>query len=213
MGYYFFVLLNAVLLIRPEELLPEIAGLRLYMIVICLCLLTSGQRVLALLQPEELANRPITVCVLGLFAAVIASQLVRGQFERGAALRGGVRQGHPVLPVAGRLGRYPRAVRGFLAWIVGFVAVLTTFALLQYHHVIDIPALTTFERREYDEETGEVVVLPQLRASGIFNDPNDLCLILVAGSILHVYRAATAANLGGSAAWCCGAPIGVFGYA
>lgn len=211
MGYYFFVLLNAVLLIRPEELLPEIAGLRLYMIVICLCLLTSGQQVLALLQPEELAKRPITVCVLGLYAAVVASQLVRGQFDLVSLYAGEI--GKVILYYLLLVASVdtPERLRGFLAWIVGFVAVLTTLALLQYHHVIDIPALTTFERREYDEETGEVIVLPQLRASGIYNDPNDLCLILVTGSICALYRAATTATLIGSAAWL--APIGVFGYA
>src|SRR5207302_81154 len=36
MSFALFIVLNAVLLIRPEDLLPEIAGTRLYLIVIAL---------------------------------------------------------------------------------------------------------------------------------------------------------------------------------
>jgi hypothetical protein len=211
MGYYLFVLLNAILLIRPEELLPEIAGLRLYLIVICLCLLTSGHRILALLQPAELANRPITVCVLGLLAAVVVSNLVRGRLDLVSNYGGEF--GKVVLYYLLLVATIdtPERMRGFLAWIVGFVSALAALALLQYHHVIDIEALTALERRQYDPETGDVIYMPQLRASGIYNDPNDLCLILVTGSICALYRAATTSTLVGSAAWL--APVGVFGYA
>ena len=37
MSFALFLVLNGVLLIRPEELFPEIAGLRLYLIVIVAC--------------------------------------------------------------------------------------------------------------------------------------------------------------------------------
>ncbi len=211
MGYYLFVLLNAVLLIRPEEILSEIAGLRLYLIAICLCLLTSGQRVLALLRPNELAARPINLCVVGVYVAIVLSQLIRGQF--GVAMEHASEFGKIVLYylLLVAVVDTPERLRALLGWIVGFVAVLSTIALLQYHQVIDIPALAVLERREYDEETGEVIILPQLRASGIYNDPNDLCLILVTGCICALYRATTSASLVGSAAWL--GPIGVFGYA
>ena len=46
MNFAFFVLLNAVLLIRPEELVPDIAGLRLYLIALVLCTLTTLPRLL-----------------------------------------------------------------------------------------------------------------------------------------------------------------------
>ena len=44
MKFALFLLLNAVLLLRPEELFPEIAGLRLYLLVIVPCTLLSLPR-------------------------------------------------------------------------------------------------------------------------------------------------------------------------
>src|SRR5579859_6624922 len=81
MSFALFILLNAVLLIRPEELYPEIAGLRLYLIVISLCLVTTIPKLLPQLSVPMLARRPITVCVLGLLGAVTLSLLVRGQMS------------------------------------------------------------------------------------------------------------------------------------
>src|SRR4051794_35891200 len=79
MGFWLFLLLNTVLLIRPEELLPDIAGLRLYLMVISLCVLTAAPQLIDALQPHRLGERPITVCVLGVWCAGILSQVVRGQ--------------------------------------------------------------------------------------------------------------------------------------
>src|SRR4029434_4048871 len=79
-----FIVLNAVLLIRPEELWPEIAGLRLYLIVISLCLAAAAPRLLTQLSPHTLAQRPITVCVLGLLAAVALSLVARGRVDEAA---------------------------------------------------------------------------------------------------------------------------------
>ena len=213
MNFALFVLLNAVLLIRPEELLPSIAGLRLYLIVIAGCLLTTGSRILEKLRPGELAAQPITVCVLGVWAAGILSQLARGQLGLAADFAGDF--GKVVLyylllvSVLESVGR----VRAFLGWIVVFVVVISTLGLLQYHGVIDNEALRPLERKDYRSEldTEEADVFLQLRGTGIYNDPNDLCLILVTGSLCALYRAVSAGGWIGRLLWL--APIGLFGYA
>src|SRR5262249_54560162 len=79
MSFALFILLNAILFIRPEELWPEIAGLRLYLIVMALCLLTTSPKLLAQLSLQSLALRPITVCVLGLLVASAISFMARGR--------------------------------------------------------------------------------------------------------------------------------------
>src|SRR5947209_8006528 len=86
MGFVLFVLLNAVLFIRLEELWPESAGLRLYLIVISLAALLSLPDVLHHLRPSEIAKRPITVCVFGLFLATALSLLARGRGDDAAEL-------------------------------------------------------------------------------------------------------------------------------
>jgi len=80
-------------------------------------------------------------------------------------------------------------LQSFLTWIVAFTAILTVVALLQYHEYIDLPALEMAERYEEDEE-GELIPVYQLYSTGIFNDPNDLSMILVIGMIISLYRVA-----------------------
>ena len=89
---------------------------------------------------------------------------------------------------------------------------MTTLSLLQYHEYIDVEALRPLERRgEVDPDSGEAATLTQLRASGIYNDPNDLCLILTTGSVCCLALSVTAANLLTRIVWLI--PIGAFGYA
>ena len=63
MDFALFIVLNAVLLIRPEDFFPELAGLRLYLVTISLNVLVALPKILRQLHPEELARRPITACV------------------------------------------------------------------------------------------------------------------------------------------------------
>jgi putative inorganic carbon (HCO3(-)) transporter len=211
MSFAFFIALNAVLLIRPEELLPDIAGARLYLIIMGFCLLTAGPRVWAQLAPAQLVRRPITLCVLGLFVAVALSHLARGQFTRAfdEASEFGKVVVYYLLLVA--VVDTPGRLRTFLGWLVVFVIVLATLGLLQYHEVIDIEALRPVEQKEFDPETGDLLSYPRLCSSGIYNDPNDLCLILVTGSLCCLYRAASARGWLTAIMWL--APIGLFGYA
>jgi O-Antigen ligase len=105
----------------------------------------------------------------------------------------------------------PGRLRALLTWIVVCVTVVSTLGLLQYHGVIDNAALRPLERKEIGPEGEDPTVLVQLRSTGIFNDPNDLCLILMTGSSCAVYRAMTAGSVAGRIVWL--APIALFVYA
>src|SRR4051812_20994591 len=83
MAFFFFLLLNAVLFIRPEELVPELLGLQLYQALIVVCLVMTVPAVLRQLTARSLGTQPITLCVVGLLAAVILSQVSHLQFGIG----------------------------------------------------------------------------------------------------------------------------------
>jgi putative inorganic carbon (HCO3(-)) transporter len=68
----------------------------------------------------------------------------------------------------------------FLAAITFFTVLLTTLAVLHYHKFIDLPALAAVEEYDLDEFTGQRSTTRRLCATGIFNDPNDLSMIIVA---------------------------------
>lgn len=210
MSLWLFLLLNAVLLIRPEELYPGLAGLHLYQLVMGLCLLAAGPRLIDTLQPRRLAERPVTLCVLGVWAASILSQLARGQV--GLAMDFGAEFGKAIVYFLLLVSVIdtPARLRTFLGGLVVLVTVSSGVGLLQFHGVIDVAAIIPLERVERGGD-GEVTVLKQLQSTGIYNDPNDLCLILVTGSLAALARAAVAEGWAGRLLW--GMPIALFGYA
>jgi O-antigen ligase len=97
-----------------------------------------------------------------------------------------------------------------LFWLLAFVVVLSSLALLQYHEVIDIPDLRTMEEHDVDDDSGEVTLIPRLQSTGIYNDPNDLCLILLSGMGIAAYAIDSGVT---SLAPIWVGCLGVFGYA
>jgi hypothetical protein len=157
MTFRLFLLLNALLLLRPEDLRPGLAGLHLYLGLMVLCLVGAAPRLVGQLTPRALADRPVTVCVLGFLGAVVLSLLARGWAER--AIWDGFEFAKVVayyLLLVAVVDR-PERFRGFLGWVALLVAVLATLALLQFHEVIDWEALRPVEQAEYDEDSGEVL--------------------------------------------------------
>jgi hypothetical protein len=210
MGFALFILLNAVLFIRPEEIWPEVNGMRLYLITITLCTVVNLPRLVRALDPHTLARSPIAVCVLGMLIAVPLSHLVRGDIN-GASDSGGefakvVLYYFLFVAVVDTGPRF----RAFLGACVILICVLTAFALLQWFEYIDIESIQPVAQRDYDRETGEVTVSYRICSAGIFNDPNDLCLVLVFGILCCLYRALTASAVPLRVLWL--APVAAFGY-
>ena len=208
MGYGFFILLNAILFIRPAEMIPSLQPFRLYQLAILGCLACSYPQVLAQLDSKSLTRRPISLCVVMLLAAIVMSHLANG-FIYGARTSGfeffKIVLYYFLLVV--NLDR-PERYQKFLNWLVLFMVVAASMALLQFYGYVNIPALAAYEQREIDPITGEVTSFPRLCSTGIFNDPNDVCLLLSAGIMLCVYRVMTPGAGPKRFLWC--APIVLF---
>ena len=80
------------------------------------------------------------------------------------------------------------ALRMFLTTLVVFIVVQTALALLQYSEYIEVEALRPIRQWELAPD-GEVSILVRLCGSGIYHDPNDLCLLLTAGMLICLDRA------------------------
>jgi hypothetical protein len=78
----------------------------------------------------------------------------------------------------------PRRFTSFLTFLVVCIVAVNVLSVCQYHGFIDIPALSVLVDSDYDELTGELRTIPRMRSTGIFNDPNDLSMIIVAGMML-----------------------------
>lgn len=190
MNFVLFLLVNAVLLIRPEELDPSIEGLRLYLLTIVPCVLLSLPRLVRLLSLASLRRRPVAVCVLLFYAATLVSLLVGGEIER-AFLNTGPEVGKVILyfflliAVVDTQERF----RIFVATLIVLIGVLAAIALAQQYGVVKFPTIKPAMQGMVDPNTGEIYSIPRMTSSGIFSDPNDLCLILGLGILSCVYCA------------------------
>jgi hypothetical protein len=211
LGFLFFLVVNATLFVRPSEIIPELLGWQIYLVLILLCLAISFPGVLSRLAPRALVADPITVCVLGLLPAVLLSHLANFNFG------GAVLNGFEFFKVVVyyllfiSLVNTPRRIRQFLFCFACFSVLLTLLAVLQYYGLITLANLKALKDHVIDPATGRDVVLRRLQSTGIFNDPNDLCLVLVVGVFLSLYWLGER-RLGPARLLWLG-PVGLFGYA
>jgi putative inorganic carbon (HCO3(-)) transporter len=185
MGFGLFILVNLTLFIRPGEVIPDLEGAPIYLVLILSCLVVSWPRVLQTLS--RIREQPISLCVLGLWVAAILSHLSKGDTfsARQVAESFGRVVVYYLLLVS--LIDSPARMRQFLGWILGAIVLTAALAVLLYHGLVTLPGLKVLEQRGFDNETGEETFTPRLCGSGIFNDPNDLCLALTMGTIIGLY--------------------------
>ncbi len=183
-----FLALNAILLVRPQEWIP---GLQLpfYEILILCCVLVTVGPVFEQVNSRSLASNPISLCVLGVFAGIVLSHVAHSWLE------GARTTGIPFLKVVlyyfllVGVARSPWRLRVAMGGLVLCISLVTFLAVLQYHDVIDIAGWDVTLDGRFDKETGDLVFDRRMVGVGIFNDPNDLALILVVGIALGLYFA------------------------
>src|SRR5262245_35168337 len=88
MSYFLFLLVNAVLFLRPAEIFPEVRSISFYEYLILGCLVFALPEVLRTLFAQPLDSQPITMCVFGVLLGVILSHV--SMLNMGEAARTGV---------------------------------------------------------------------------------------------------------------------------
>ncbi len=211
MAYFLFLLVTAALFVRPAEIFPAVYAWPIYEYLILACLAASLPGVLSQLSTKSLAENPITACVIGLWAAVVLSHLSH-LFIWGARMSGFMFFKLVVyyLLLVANINSEER-LRSFLRWLLLLIALAAAIALLSAYHVIELPGGDFYAQRQLDAATGQMSVIPRLRSTGIFNDPNDFAMILVAGVAIALYFVADPA--GGILRPLGLALAGLFGYA
>lgn len=186
LAFGLFLLLTAILLIRPTEIVPSLDGLPLFQAVILVCLMAAGPAVLSQFGLRNLAARPITACVLVMALVVPLSNLR----DPTAAIS----TGFDFLKVIAyylvlvSVVDTPRRLRGMVLWLVGCLVAHTVLALMNFHGFMEIPAMKPHVENVIEPETGRYIgTLPRICGVGYFGNPNDLSRILVVGATLCFY--------------------------
>jgi len=176
LGFVVFLLLNAVLYVRPGDLIPAAESLHIYEAVILTCLLFGFPQVFAQLNPPSLKDNPITACVLALFSITVLTELLRGRLDAA----------YDAAEVLGKMAVYflllvglvdtPRKMRWMLQSLLACGVLILALAVLDYHQIATIPGMhITVEGVMVD---GEWVEERRLGTTSIFGDPNDCALFI-----------------------------------
>jgi O-antigen ligase len=210
LGFYLFILVNAVLFIRPSEIIPELLGVNLYEMLIVVCLAVSLMQVIGQLVGQPLFERPITCCLLGFWVAIILSELWRG--DLGEAKDWAKDFGKLIIYYLLFLVNVNTLVRlrQFLTWLVIFIVVVTVIGVFQYHGWISIPQLLIYQQKIRDEYGNVVEFTPRLMSTGIYQDPNDLSMILQVCMIICFYEMDARRSALARLTWIC--PFVLFAY-
>jgi O-antigen ligase len=171
------LLVNVALFLRPQDLVPALAGISFYNLLIACNLVIASPVIIAQLR-SGLRRSPATLCVLGVMAAIMFSLAAR------ADLRGAWFWGLEFAKVAAyfllivAVLRTPQRFAIFLALVVGLSTALVAVSIAHFHGQLELPAITQAREIKYND-AGEAISAYRLTAFGVFSDPNDLSMIIV----------------------------------
>ena len=175
------------LFIRPAEFHPALLGLPIYEICILASLASSYQGVLAQARLKALIGRPISSCAVGMLGAIVFSHLANLEpvlaYEHGADFAKLLLYYFLLVGVIDTPNRLER----FLTSLALFSLAITATAVGQYYRLYKIPALE-FIQTDGDGSGRAETMIVRLGSTGLFQDPNDMCLMLVMAMTICLYQ-------------------------
>lgn len=186
-GFALFLAVNAMLFVRPAEFHPALIGLPVYEACILACLAVSYPALVARAGPRALAARPVDACAAAMLAAVVLSHLANGEPAR--AYDAGLYFLKLLLYYFLLVGLIdtPARLERFLAALGVFAACVTALAVLHYHGAVRVAAIEFLETG-LDGSGDPDRVVRRLGSTGLFQDPNDMCLMLVMAVVISLYQ-------------------------
>lgn len=184
LAFLLFQLLTATLFLRPAELLTWLEGLPLYEGLIISTFVLTATSVQAHFQPFAMVRQPITYCAVGMLIAIVLSHLQH-------VYLGGVRDSADQFVrtlvyygLAVTCINTPGRLKAFLANVAACTGLMVSLCLFDYWEIIDFQFIEHLRDLDGHDEDGNPIFFFRMRGTGIFQDPNDLCMVIVAGGTL-----------------------------
>ena len=187
MGFFLFLMVNALLFIRPGDMYPALRALHLYELSMLGCLAICLPWMLPQFKTASLRARPITACILCVLVFVVITPLYRGYmglFTEYAPEFAKMVLYYLVLTV---IIRDVKHLKWFLLFMAGCIAIVGLIPVLAHHGYVQFESVQAIMDVKTDAQTGKMVRFERLQGVGIFADPNDLAQILGVGIILCLY--------------------------
>lgn len=186
-AFFLFQLVNATVFLRPAEIVPELLGLPIYEALIFSCMFLSLNTIRTELIPRNLFHNPQTICVMGVWLACALSHASHAALTDliDASILFFKTALYYLLLVA--CVDTPRRFRWFLFNTVICAVVMVGLCVVDYVGWIDYTFVTHVTDRDGEDETGAVEIIWRMRGTGIFEDPNDISLLICAAIVLCCY--------------------------
>lgn len=187
LAFLLFQLTTATLFLRPAELFNWLEDLPLYEGLILSTLALSMTSLEPHFHRRAMYRQPITLCVVGVFVAIILSQMSH-------LYLGGVRDSAAEFSktllyygLAITIVNSPTRLRWFLANLGICTGLMVTLCLFDYWTIIDLEFIVHLQDLDGHDDEGNPIWFQRMRGTGIFQDPNDLAMVIVAGGCLCLY--------------------------
>lgn len=186
-AFVLFLLVNATLFLRPAEMVPALVGLPIYEVLILSTCILSYKQIQEKLRIRSLKQQPITLCVVGLLPCVVISHL--SHFFLWGAKDSGTEflkiLIYYILLVS--LVHSPKRLRWLLLTVVVFGTIMIGLCVVDYIGWHDFEFIKHIDMREGVDLTGEELRVFRMRGTGIFQDPNDIALLVAICCVICGY--------------------------
>jgi hypothetical protein len=233
-AYLLFLLANAALFIRPAELFPALGNVQVYLALIATAALCNLRGLDNQWRMRTLIQQPLNLCVLGVIVATPASTLLATMnfSVAGKGFIEMVKVGVYYLMLTSLINT-PQRMRQFLMTTALCCTVMVVASILDFqafkakwefnpelYEQLQLDKTVNFEdrviRHAVDIHGADVLGNPlfvfRMRGLGIFNDPNDVALLIGVALVICVYfltdRSLSLARLG----WLVPIAVLMYGY-
>ncbi len=173
-GFFLFLLVNAALFVRPADVIPALQGVEIYRYLLLGTVLVSGFAVLSRLSPVRLERQPIDLFVLLLLPVIFLSHLAHSKAADGAEEAFNYFKIVLYYFLLVSLVTTPKRMKIFISCLLIFAAITTVLSILDFVKIIQLPRLVDHSKlahRHFIDEN-------RMYGPGIFNDPNDICVMI-----------------------------------
>ena len=187
LAFVLFLLTTATLFLRPAELFFWLADWQIYEFLILSTLALVYQSFAEHFHWNILSRQPVTLCVVGIFIAICLSHLqhfyIGGLVDSGTTFLKSIIYFGLLITTVNSISR----LRIFLLIVAISSSTMVTLCVVDYYEIYDFTFIEHLDDLEGFTDEGEILTAKRMRGLGIFQDPNDMAMMICATGIICSY--------------------------
>jgi putative inorganic carbon (HCO3(-)) transporter len=182
LAFVLFLLTNMILFVRPGDIFSALTGYEFYRYFILACAVIGLPSILTYFSSNDLSRCPIDVCVLLLLPIIFLSGVVSVGIEHALDSANQYFKLQVYYFVLVSLVITPKRLRLFTSCLILFTTVVIVLSMLDFFEISKLPRMIR------PDGTVGAIEKDRMYGPGIFQDPNDVCILIVANLMLLLGR-------------------------